>query len=285
MGNLRSISINLEEPIVDKKQIKSRRTHQKKGFFGLLPFVLIILVFLGGCVKYDVGINFQGQHRGTIVQRIELKDRFIDLNPEAAKQWLTTIEKRSQDLQGKTEILSPREVIITVPFSNGKELADKFNSLFNPNSQSIAELSEVKQPAREQLYADISLHQSNLLLLERERLSIALDLRAFNLLSQPENKLFVDPNSIADLQLNLNTPWGAKSIRSKNSLTPEVLNEGHEMVWQLEPGKINRIEAVFWIPSTLGIGSVAILFLILLGFYIKYRTFPWTPESALSSKG
>ena len=237
---------------------------------------------MSGCVNYDVGINFQGQHRGTIVQRIELKDQLIDLSPEVAREWLTSIEKRSQDLQGNTEILSPREIIITVPFSNGKELADKFNSLFNPNLQSISQLSKVKQPAREQLYGGISLHQSNFLLLERNRLSLALDLRSFNLLSQPKNNLIVDPNLSVDLQLNLNTPLGAKSITNKNSLTPEVLDDGHQLIWQLEPGKINRIETVFWIPSTLGIGTVVITILVLLGFYIKYKTFPWTPESALS---
>ena len=284
MGNWRSININLEEAIVDRKQFKSRRTTNKKGFFWLLPFVLTILVFLGGCVNYDVGINFQGQHRGTIVQRIELKDQLIDLSPEVVREWLTSIEKRSQDLQGKTEILSPREIIITVPFSNGKELADKFNRLFNPNSQSISQLSKVKQPAREQLYGGISLHQSNFLLLERNSLSLALDLRSFNLLSQPENNLIVDPNSSLDLKLNLNTPLGAKSITNKNLLTPEVLDDGHQLIWQLEPGKINRIETVFWIPSTLGIGTVVITILVLLGFYIKHKTFPWTPESALSKE-
>ncbi|MGF1488402.1 MAG: DUF3153 domain-containing protein [Prochloraceae cyanobacterium] len=269
---------------MDRKQFQSRSTNHNQGFLLLLPFVLTILVFLGGCVNYDVGINFQGQHRGTIVQRIELKDQLIDLSPEVTRAWLSSIEERSQALQGKTELLSPREVLITVPFNNGNELADKFNSLFNPNSQSISQLSKVEQPASEQLYGGISLNQSNFFLLERDRLNLALDLRSFNLLSQPENNLIVDPKSSVDLQLILNTPLGAKNVVDKNSLIPQVLDEGHQLIWQLEPGKINRIEAVFWIPSTLGIGSVVILFLVLLGFYIQYRAFPWTFEPALSDR-
>ncbi len=265
---------------MNKKKFDSHEGKHKQSFFSLFPFVLLILVFLGGCVNYDVGIDFQSQHGGKIVQRIELKEQLIDLSPEAAREWLTSIESRSQQLQGKSELISPRELLITIPFSNGQELADKFNRLFNPNSQSISQLSQVKQPAIEQLYAELSLHQGNLLLVERERLSLAFDLRAFNLLSLEENNAIVDPKAIANLQLNLNTRWGAKIISSQDSLTPRILDRGHQLVWQLEPGKINRIEVVFWVPSILGIGAVVIVLLIILGFYIKYRTFPGTVPSA-----
>ncbi len=37
-----------------------------------LPLILSLLVLLTGCVRYDVGINFDEQHHGEIVQHIRL---------------------------------------------------------------------------------------------------------------------------------------------------------------------------------------------------------------------
>lgn len=258
-------------------------SHQKtrlRRFFGFLPLILTILFFLTGCVNYDVGINFQGQHRGTIVQRIELKQQLIDLSADVARDWVTDIEARAQKLGGTTKIVSPGVVSIAIPFSNGDELVTKFNSFFNPNSQDIARLARVKDPAIEQLYAEAALHQSNLLFLERNRLSLAIDLRAFGLLSQTEDKLVIDSNNLIDLKFSLDAPWGTKNLLNQNSLAATVVEDRHRLVWQLQPGKINRIEAVFWYPSTLGIGAIVITLLMLVG----YTFFPSTQESVYASE-
>ena len=47
--------------------------------FVLLPLVLLLVSLLGGCVRYDVGIDFRGQHHGTIVQHITLSLSLIHI--------------------------------------------------------------------------------------------------------------------------------------------------------------------------------------------------------------
>ncbi|MGK7917062.1 MAG: DUF3153 domain-containing protein [Prochloraceae cyanobacterium] len=262
---------------MNKGQLKPKPRTEKPHFFFLLPFVCSLLIFLTGCVNYDVGVNFEGQYRGTIVQRIKLGEQVINLSPSATKEWLASIELRARNLKGKTKIVSPREVLITIPFNNGKDLVAKLNKFFNPNDQKVSQLAKVKEPEIGQLYSEISLGQNNLLLLQRDRLSLAVDLRAFNVFSEP-NKLAINPSSAIDLEFNLNTPWGAKANLKKNFLTPQVRNDGHQLVWRLKPGKINYLEAVFWLPSPLGIGAVIIFLLVLAGFYLKYQSFPWTNQ-------
>lgn len=240
----------------------------KPRFFRLLPVILTILCFFTGCVNYDIGINFQTQHHGTIVQQIELKQQLIDLSPEVARDWLTTIEMRAKELGGKTQIISPRVVAISIPFNNGADLVTKFNRFFNPNSQSISQLAAVTEPAIEQLYAEASIEQSNLLFLERNRLSLAIDLRAFNLISATDDRLALDPNNLVNLKFSLSAPWGTKNIGTNG------IRSGNRLVWQLQPAQINRIEAVFWVPSILGIGTIAIVLLMLVGSAIATRVLP-----------
>ena len=253
-------------------------TTHKQPFLFLFPFVLVILMFLTGCVNYDVGVDFEGQYRGTFVQRINLGEQLVRVSPTAAKEWLASIENRVRDNNGKLKVTPSKEVLITIPFTNGKDFVAKFNNLFNPNEQKVSELAKVKKPQLEQLYSEISLLQSNLLLAQRDRLRLAVDLRALKVLSE-QDKLVVNPESLVDLEFSLNTPWGARGTKRKNVLTPKVLDRGHKLVWQLQPGEINYIEAVFWLPSPIGVGAVIIVAVILIGFYIKYRSFPWSPQS------
>jgi hypothetical protein len=45
-------------------------------------------------------------------------------------------------------------------------------------------------------------------------------------------------------------------------------------MWTLKPGQLNHLEAVFWLPSPLGIGTLVIVLLVLGGFYLKYKSLP-----------
>ena len=125
----------------------------------------------------------------------------------------------------------------------------------------------------------MNLNQSNLLLLQRNRVRLTVDLRALGVLTT-QGKVVVDPSSLLDLNFRLMTPWGARNVaQSENAIPLEVVREKRQLVWHLQPGEINYIEAVFWMPSPLGIGTVAIALFIVLGFYLKYKRFPWTPEA------
>ncbi|MFW6264328.1 MAG: DUF3153 domain-containing protein, partial [Cyanobacteriota bacterium] len=180
-----------------------------------------------------------------------------------------------RQLGGKTKHLSNEEILVTIPFSNGDELESRFNQFFNPTEQqSSTNAAEGLDLVR--LNAQMKLDQSNLLLWQRNHLKLIVDLRALGVLST-ENAVIVSPDSLFDLDFALNTPWGAKSVQKvDHAISGEKRPDKHQLVWTLHPGEVNTIEAVFWMPMPLGWGTIAIAFLALVGFYLKYKHFPWS---------
>jgi len=243
---------------------------QKAGLI-LAAFFLFLLT---GCVEYDVGINFQTQHRGTIVQTISLSKQLTTINQTETDELLRSIDQRVRQLKGKSKRISPQEVIITVPFNNSEELVNKFTQFFNPKLDS----NDLNAVDLLELNPNISLTESNLLLLQREKLKLIVDLTSLGVFSQ-EGSLIVSPSSLLDLNFSIKTPFAAKNISKTTNVEPEI-NEGKKLVWHLQPGQINEIEVVFWIPSALGIGTVLIIVLVIIGFYFKYRRFPWVTTIA-----
>jgi hypothetical protein len=237
----------------------------------LLVFSCLLLTFLTGCVRYDVGVNFNNQQNGAIVQYIKIGEQFTSFNQSEAKKWLTSIEDRAKELQGSIKRTSPQEIAVTIPFGNGKELAEKFNQFFNPDLKTRSKSVSKDALDLVQFNSQMSLNQKNLLLFERDRLNLNVDLRALGVLSS-QGKVIVNPGSLVDIKFQLNTPLAARSITSIDSLNPEKV--GNILVWHLQPGQINHIEAVFVIPSYIGIGTVAIVALMVSGFYLKYKRLP-----------
>jgi hypothetical protein len=213
------------------------------------------------------------QNEGTIVQHIKLGEQLTSLNPTEANNWLNSIEERSRQLKGKVKRIAPQEILVTVPFSNGKELVSKFNQFFYSPSDNTTQFTEDKSLESLQLNSKMSLQQSNLLLFERDRLSLTVDLRGLGVLSN-QGRITVTPGSLIDLNFQLTTPWLARTVVAENILNSSSNPEIHQMIWQLQPGQINYIETVFWLPSPLGIGSTIIIVLMVGGFYLKYKRFP-----------
>ncbi len=234
----------------------------------LLPLIRSLLTMLTGCVGYDVGINFENPHNGTIVQHITIGQQLASLSETEAKKWLRSIEKRSQKLQGKVKKINSQELLVTIPFSNGAELVKKFNQLFH--DEAYSSYSETDNQLT-QLDSQVALKQSNLIFFERNSLDLTIDLRALESLSHQE-KVTIPLDSLADLEFHLNTPSLARSISGKTNLQATKTEQG--LIWQLQPCQINHIKALFWLPSPIGIGSGIIILLMITGFAIKYRRFP-----------
>ncbi len=238
----------------------------------LWPIVLCLATLLTGCVDYDVGVDFSTPYSGKITQHIKVSDKLSNLAPSDTKKWLNSLEKRSRQLKGKVKKLDSQELLLTIPFGNGAELAQKFNQLFQttivPNDTIPKDQVDLIQ-----LNSQVSIHQSNLVFVERNSLDLAIDLRALGVLSQ-QDKIIIDPNSVANLEFQLTTPWIARSLSHTDDLQPIANTLKKGLVWQLHPGEINHIEAVFWLPSPIGIGAAAIILLMILGFLLKYRRFP-----------
>lgn len=238
----------------------------------LLPIVLCLTTLLTGCVDYQIGIKFKTPYSGEITQHIKVDDKLTSLAPGDTRQWLNSLEKRSREFKGSVKKLNSQELLLTIPFGNGAELAQKFNQLFQTTIVPNATIPQDKVELIE-LNSQLDLHQSNLIFVERNSIDLAIDLRALGVLSRQEN-IVIDRDSLADLKFQLNTPWIAHSISNANNLQPIKNTLKKSLVWQLHPGEVNHIKAVFWLPSPIGIGTAIIILLMIAGFLLKYRRFP-----------
>lgn len=259
----------MQEPIVNQNTRK-----RKKQLLFLLPFAFLLFTLLTGCVQYDVGVNFDSQTHGEIVQHIKLGDRLTSFSNDTVQEWLKSVERRVRSLEGRTKRLSNQEVLVTIPFNNGAELEAKFNQFFNP--------VELKNPANvnsrpedlPKLDCHIKVNQNNFLLLLRNRVKLDLDLRSLSLISS-NGSVLVSPGALLELEFSLKTPWGAQNVQTvAEAITPESFQDGQQLVWKLKPGEINTLEAVFWLPSPVGIGAVVIALLVGVGSYLKYQLLP-----------
>ncbi|MCC3426521.1 MAG: DUF3153 domain-containing protein [Microcoleus sp. PH2017_01_SCD_O_A] len=259
-----------------EQNVKDGTGKKKKHFFFLLPLVFCILNLVTGCVQYDVGVNFDSQTHGAMVQHIKLGERLTSFSSETVGDWLKSVEKRARLLDGKTKRLSEREVIVTIPFNNGAELEDKFNQFYNPIAQTAK--SRVASPLETDLpkfESHLSVKQNNLLLVLRNRLSLELDLRSLALVSSNGSPL-LNPGGLLELDFSLNTPWGAENISTTvaGALVPQSYQQGKQLVWKLKPGEVNYLEATFWIPSPVGIGALIIALFVAAGIAVKYQILP-----------
>lgn len=260
-----------------KEKIKPEESKRKKHFLFLLPFAFCFLTFLTGCVQYDLGVNFNNTNRGEIVQSIKLGEKLTAFSSETAEEWLNSIEDRASQLQGRTKRISDRELIVTIPFNNGRELEEKFNEFFNPTGDRKSESDASTAGDLPEFKSQIALNQGNFLIAVRNRLSYDLDLRSLEVIS-PNANIVVNPGSLLQFEFRLNTPWGASSVtKAENAISPESLQDGHQLIWMLQPGQINHLEAIFWLPSPLGIGAIAIALFVAGGIYLKSRMSPAVP--------
>lgn len=253
----------------------------------IIGLVLLVSVLLSGCVQYDVGLNFDNSNHGELVQHIKLGERLTSFSGDSVYEWLNSIERRARKLEGKTRRVSKEEMIVTIPFSNGRELQTKFNEFFHSDDTPPSESAQSKVDSElPRIESNLLLFQNNFLLFVRNKLIYDLDLRSLALISSQGNVL-ANPGSILDLDFSLKTPWGAKNIQTtENSFEPE--KNKNQLVWKLQPGELNHIEAVFWLPSPLGIGTLLIILFVWLGFYLRYSFMPdpriqFAPSSAVQA--
>ena len=233
-----------------------------------ISFLTVLL--LSGCVQYEVGINFQSQTHGEIVQHIKLAKKLRNFSREIVSDWLKSLETRTERLGGKSKRISRQEILVTIPFNNGAELKEKFNSFFQPmdsvESQNYSPEATADLP---KLASYVDVKQNNFFVALRNRLSMNLDLQS----STSNSKVVINPNEFLDMDFQLTTPWGFTNIQSSKNNTIYYQND-REIIWKPKPGEINSLDVVFWIPSPIGIGAILISLFVYLGIALKYQILP-----------
>jgi hypothetical protein len=233
----------------------------------------LVAIALSGCVKYDTGINFRGFNDGEIVQHLQLDDRLNSFNPQAVTAWIDSIEVRTRQAQGRLTRLSDREFEIAIPFASTQELVTKTNRFFNP-------MPSANNGTASKFSAHLQIEQSNWLAIVKNHLIFDVDLRGI----APPNtdaKVAIAANSFVDLKFVIQSPWGVQTNDLSTSPNFVKTTQGNQTTWQLQPGQIERIDTVFWLPNPLGIGAIVIMLISMFGYYLKYRQLPWQLNSQL----
>jgi hypothetical protein len=218
----------------------------------LFWFIFIAIFLLSGCVRADVGIRFEDANHGEIVQHIRLRSQ-ASLDQAIATAWISDLAQRTQVLGGNMQHPTPEEWRLRIPFYNANDLESKFNQLLQP------ELAPSKSAKSALPVSHLRIKTLNRLLWQRNELQYDLDLRSLRSLLQTN---FSDS---FDLEFKLQTPWGARVPTANGQFSPLLRKSGWQLVWKLKPGVMNHIEAVFLLPSPIGIGFVAIALLVIFG--------------------
>ena len=273
---------NIFTQLIQKCQlVLSKLTDKNKIRKPIFLLVLVVSLLLSGCVEYDVGVNFNSANNGQLVQHIKLGEQLTSFSGDYVYEWLNSIERRARKLDGRARRISRDEVVVTIPFSNGKELQTKFNEFFNSGKQQTTEGSADGNSELPKIESNLLVVQNNFLLAVKNELIFDLDLRSLSLIASRGNVL-ADTGAILDLEFGLKTPWGAKNIQRVET-APQPENKGGQLVWKLQPGELNHIEVVFWLPSPLGIGALLITLFVWGGIYLRYTFMP-DPQLQFATK-
>jgi Protein of unknown function (DUF3153) len=217
-----------------------------RHFLQRLVLLASLMLALTGCVQYDTTVNFQSFNAGELVQHITLDRQFYQLNRSAIDTWLSSIEQRTQKLHGHVQKISDRELNVVMPFRTAAELVKKFNQFFASDQQLLG--------------SKLAVSHSNFLLASRHRLTYDLDLRSLSPDKQVSGQIGDQP---LDLKFNLQVP---------------AVFSNHNGRWQLQPGQVNHLSTIFWLPNPIGIGGLVIILGVAIGYLIKSKLAPVTAK-------
>jgi hypothetical protein len=231
---------------------------------------LTIAIALSGCVKYDTGVNFSSLNYGEIVEHIQLGEQLNSFSQKAVQTWIASIEQRTKQADGKIERINDRELKVIIPFNNAQDLVTKIDRYFNP--------TPINTEAKSRFNTHLHIDQRNFLLVVRNHLIYDIDLRALSLQSTDPKVAVSSPKSV-DLAFSLQSPWGVKNSDAPGNIVGVKTMNDRQMNWELKPGELNHLDAIFWLPNPLGIGAILIILICGGGYYLKYRQLPWQVKS------
>ena len=257
-----------------------RKPGQRLGWVRLWLW-LGLACCLSGCVRYDLGLRFTSQTEGAIVQRITLSDDVQALTPVLGDQWFARLAHQVNPLDGWGQRLDAGSYQLTVPFYGSTDLVRKFKQVLQPSPNSPATVDRSASPLtpspnpRTQppwhgdlpaLGGDIALSQDNRLVAFRNHLHLSLDLQALGS-RRTQGQGVGATAGILQVAFVLDTPWGVDWARATAGVPQQ--HRGRRVVWLLPTGAVTDVEAVFWVPSPLGIGAIGVFLLVVGGMAVR----------------
>lgn len=265
------------QPITHQDASRVRGRYGSWRVFFWLGLLLMSLL-VSGCVQSDLTINVRGQSGGTIVERLQVSDTLASLNAPAGQTWLKQVEQAARRLQGSTRRLGTQAVEVTIPFRDGSDLERKLAQFLQ---QSTMDVVPAVTEAPTLMPPQLQVRQQNLLLLLRTHFTLDLDLRSLGVQS-PTGSVLFSPGQLMNFQVALQTPWGSRNLTAAmaqpDTTNPPVERSGKQLLWTLQPGQINHLEAVYWYPSPVAWGAIAIGLLVWIGYRLQPTHDGRTPQ-------
>ncbi|NJN05030.1 MAG: DUF3153 domain-containing protein [Leptolyngbyaceae cyanobacterium RM1_1_2] len=212
---------------------------------GLVSCLGLMAILLSGCFRSAIDIRFESQTQGLVTQQIQLEERFAQLSEAQVQQWFAQVAQQARSLGGSAHQETLQTWQIRLPFNNGADLVEKFNRLMATEATGL--LAEVL--GSNQVRSQLAVKQNNWIFALRNHLTWDLDLRSVKV-AQPTGGVLSTLEPLS-LRFSLTTPWGLKELTMLPAGLPPRLPEGRS----LQLGQLNHMEAVFWVPSPIGLGA------------------------------
>ncbi len=213
----------------------------------IIRLIVLTVLALGltGCIDYQLGIQFDSQTHGVLIQTLHLDNQFVALNGEARQQWLQIFIEEAKSFSGKATSLDDGSLQLRIDFYNGVDLTEKFNQIFAKDGL----MTQV--PGAPPLLAHMDLTQQNWGVALLNHLQADIDLTALK----------------ADKAIGAG---GALDRWRTLNLSIEIGAMGEHNQWSLTPGQVNKVDTTFWVPSPIGIGAVVITLLCAGGYGVRH---------------
>jgi hypothetical protein len=231
-----------------------------------LGLLLGLTLLLSGCLESDQTLRFDHYHHGQLSQSIHLGPRGEALLQGALADWLQGLTKRTQALGGDLRPTTDGFEWV-MPFTTAVDLMARFQQTWTETSVDQPVSGPVLQiPGLAAIPLSLEVSQRNWLLASRIHLIYDLDLQSLSPWLNPQT---IGEGQGDSLTWRLQVPWGEVTLQP-GSLPATVIKPRH-LLWSLQPGQSHHIDVVFWLPNPIGLGTLGIVLLVLLGYFLRYR--------------
>lgn len=232
-----------------------------------LALLMGLALLLSGCLQADLTLHFDHYRHGQLSQSIHLGPRGRALLQGSLGGWLDGLTERTEALGGELRLTTDGFDWV-MPFTTGVDLMERFQQTWMaPDAQTTAADPMLLQiPGLGTLPLRLEVSQRHWLLVTRTHLIYDLDLQTLSPWLNPQTP----EGDVGDsLTWRLQVPWN--SVVSQPGSMPATLTRPKELLWSLQPGQFHHIDVIFWLPNPIGLGTLVIVSLVVLGYFLRYR--------------